>query len=109
MPKTPIPESVAHFLDAPNLCVMAVLRPNGSPHTTAIWYRWLGDDRVLVNMDDIRPRLEWLRRDGRVAFTCIDPTSFYRQVSLMGVVEEMYEDVDRTDIDALSQLYVGKP
>ena len=104
-----MPESVARFLDAPNLCVMAVLRPNGSPHTTAIWYRWLGDDRVLVNMDDIRPRLEWLRRDGRVAFTCIDPTSFYRQVSLMGVVEEMYEDVDRTDIDALSQMYVGTP
>jgi len=109
MPNAPVPAQVAEFLDAPNLCVMAVLRPDGSPHTTAIWYRWLGDDRVLVNMDDIRPRLKWLANDGRVAFTCIDPTTFYRQVSLMGTVEEMYEDVDRSDIDALSMAYVGKP
>jgi PPOX class probable F420-dependent enzyme len=109
MPTAPVPPEIADFLDRPNICVMAVLRPDGSPHTTAIWYRWLGDDRVLVNMDDVRPRLKWLRKDGRVAFTCIDSESFYRQVSLMGEVEEMYEDVDRADVDALSQLYVGKP
>ncbi len=60
-------------------------------------------------MDDVRPRLKWLARDGRVAFTCIDPDSFYRQVSLMGVVEEIYEDVDRADIDGLSNLYTGRP
>ena len=109
MPTSPVPPAIADFLDRPNLCVMAVLRPDGSPHTTAIWYRWLGDDRVLVNMDDVRPRLRWLARDGRVAFTCIDPDSFYRQVSLMGVVEEIYEDVDRADIDGLSNLYTGRP
>jgi PPOX class probable F420-dependent enzyme len=108
MPTAPVPQEIADFLDRPNICVMAVLRPDGSPHTTAIWYRWLGDDRVLVNMDDVRPRLKWLRKDGRVAFTCIDSESFYRQVSLMGEVEEMYEDVDRADVNALSRLYVGK-
>ena len=52
MPEAPVPQAIADFLDAPNLCVMAVLRPDGSPHTTAIWYRWLGDDRMLVNMSE---------------------------------------------------------
>jgi PPOX class probable F420-dependent enzyme len=108
MPTTPVPPAIAEFLDRPNLCVMAVLRPDGSPHTTAIWYRWLGDDRVLVNMDDVRPRLRWLRRDGRVAFTCIDPETFYRQVSLIGVVEEIYDDADRADIHELARRYTGR-
>lgn len=47
MPVAPVPASAAEVLAQPNLCVMAVLRPDGSPHTTAVWYRWLGDDRVL--------------------------------------------------------------
>lgn len=109
MPPTPVPPAVAEFLEQPNLCVMAVLRPDGSPHTTAIWYRWLGDDRVLVNMDDQRPRLKWMRRDGRVAFTCIDPATFYRQVSLIGVVEEIYDDEERADIHGLAEHYTGRP
>jgi PPOX class probable F420-dependent enzyme len=104
-----VPAEVAEFLTRPNHAVMAVLRPDGSPHSTAIWYEWRDDGTVLVNMDDVRPRLRWLARDGRVAFTCTDPESFYRHVSLLGRVERTYEDADRSDIDRLSRRYTGRP
>jgi len=47
MPQSPVPQAIADFLDAPNLCVMAVLRPMDLPtpppsgtaglETTACW------------------------------------------------------------------------
>lgn len=108
MPPAPVPPEVSAFLDQVNNTVIATLRPDGSPHTTATWYLWDGD-RILVNMDDMRPRLDWMRRDGRVAMTMIDPETFYRHVSIMGHVVEIYADEDRADIDRLARRYTGKP
>lgn len=108
MPRAPVPPEVSRFLDGVNDTVIATLRPDGSPHTTATWYLW-EQGRILVNLDDVRPRLGWMRRDGRVAMTMIDPDSFYRHVSIMGKVVEIYDDVDRADIDRLARRYTGKP
>lgn len=108
MPPAPVPPEVADFLARPNNAVIATLRRDGSPHSTATWYDWV-DGRILTNLDDIRPRLGWMKRDGRVAMTMIDPETFYRHVSIMGTVSEIYEDTDRTDIDRLAMRYIGKP
>jgi PPOX class probable F420-dependent enzyme len=107
VPPAPVPPAVDEFLRQANTCVIATLRPDGSPHTTAIWYAWDGE-RILVNMDEVRPRLNWMRRDGRVALTMIDPENFYRHVSVMGRVTEIRPDPERVDIDALSRRYVGR-
>ncbi|MDH3227528.1 MAG: PPOX class F420-dependent oxidoreductase [Thermoleophilia bacterium] len=108
MPAAPVPPAVEEFLKQPNNCVIATLRPDGSPHTTATWYDWDGS-RILVNLDEIRPRLKWMRHDGRVALTMVDPQNFYRHISIMGRVAEIVDDPERVDIDRLSQRYVGKP
>jgi hypothetical protein len=66
VPTVPVPPDVDEFLSRPNPAVVATLRPDGSPHTAATWYDW-EDGRVLLNMDETRLRLRFLRRDPRAS------------------------------------------
>jgi PPOX class probable F420-dependent enzyme len=87
--------------------VVASLRPDGSPHTVATWYLWDGE-RVLLNMDESRLRLRFMRRDPRVALTALGQDEWYRHASLLGRVVEIREDDGLTDIDRLALHYTGK-
>jgi PPOX class probable F420-dependent enzyme len=104
-----IPDEVRAFLARPNHCVMASLRPDGSPHTTATWYALEPDGTILLNMEAGRRRLVWLEGDGRISLTCMDPDNFYRHVSLSGTVIAIHPDPDLHDIDRLSHHYTGAP
>jgi len=108
MPRLPIPNAVASFLAEPNPAVVATLRPDGSPHCVPTWYDWV-DGQVMLNMDRSRKRLEYLRRDHRVALTVMDSTDWYSHVALIGEVGELRDDPDLTDIDRLAQRYNGRP
>jgi PPOX class probable F420-dependent enzyme len=102
------PPEIDELLRRPNPAVVATLRPDGSPHTVATWYLWDGD-RVLLNMDESRARLGFLRRDPRVSLTVLDAESWYRQVTLLGRAAELVDDDELTDIDRLSRHYGGEP
>ena len=65
MARLPFPDHVRAMLDEPNPAVIATLRADGQPVTVATWYLMDGE-RVLVNMDEGRRRLDHLRRDARV-------------------------------------------
>src|SRR5918911_505558 len=104
MPRPPVPPDVDEFLARPNPAVVATLRPDGSPHTAATWYDW-EDGRVLLNMDESRVRLGYLRRDPRLALTVLDDGSWYRHVSLLGRVVSLEEDPELVDIDRLPPPY----
>ena len=108
MPGLPLPPEVDEFLRRPNPAVVASLRPDGSPHTVATWYLWDGE-RVLLNMDESRLRLRFIRRDPRVALTVLDEGSWYRHVSLLGQAVEIVGDEGLADIDRLSLHYSGEP
>ena len=108
MPGLPLPPEVDEFLRRPNPAVVASLRPDGSPHTVATWYLWDGE-RVLLNMDESRLRLRFMRRDPRVALTVLDEGSWYRHVSLLGQAVEIVGDEGLADIDRLSLHYSGEP
>jgi PPOX class probable F420-dependent enzyme len=102
------PAEIDELLRRPNPAVVATLRPDGSPHTVATWYVWDGE-RVLLNMDESRARLGFMRRDPRVSLTVLDAESWYRQVTLLGRVAEFVDDDELTDIDRLSRHYGGEP
>ncbi len=104
MPSLPLPPELDDFLRRPNPAVVASLRPDGSPHTAATWYLWDGE-RALLNMDESRLRLQFMRRDPRVALTVLDEGSWYRHVSLLGEVVEIYDDKNLGDIDRLALHY----
>ena len=102
------PPEIDELLRRPNPAVVATLRPDGSPHTVATWYLWDGE-RLLLNMDESRARLGFIRRDPRVSLTVLDAESWYRQVTLLGRAAELVDDDELTDIDRLSRHYGGEP
>ncbi len=107
MPATPLPADLREMLAKPNPAVITSLRPDGQPVSVATWYL-LDGDRILVNMDEGRKRLEYLEADPRVSLTALDEESWYTHVSVQGRVVEMADDPDLTDIDRLSRHYRGQ-
>jgi PPOX class probable F420-dependent enzyme len=107
MARLPFPEPVRELLAAANPAVITTLRADGQPVSVATWYLMDGD-RVLVNMDEGRKRLEHLRRDPRVSITVLQDSDWYTHVSLVGKVVEMYDDEGLADIDRLSRHYRGR-
>jgi PPOX class probable F420-dependent enzyme len=108
VPRPPVPPEVDAFLARPNPAVIASLRPDGSPHTVPTWYDW-EDGRALLNMEQTRLRLRFLRRDPRASLTVLDANDWYRHVSLIGRVVSIEEDGDLVDIDRLAVRYTRKP
>jgi PPOX class probable F420-dependent enzyme len=108
MPPAPVPPLVDEFLRKPNPAVITSLRPDGSPHAVATWYDW-DDGLALLNMDESRLRLRFMRRDPRVALCVLDEESWYRQVTLFGRIVQIEDDADLADIDRLAVRYTGRP
>ena len=71
----------------------------------ATWYLRRDDDRILVNMDEGRERLDYLRADPRVSLTALDEAGWYTHVSVQGRVVELADDTGLADIDRLSRHY----
>ena len=108
MAKPPLPDDVRELLAKPNPAVITTVRPDGQPVSVATWYL-LDGDRILVNMDEGRKRLDYIRKDPRVTLTALDEAGWYTHVSLQGQVVEMRDDEGLVDIDRLSTHYRGKP
>lgn len=108
MPSVPVPPEIDAFLAAANPAVVGTVGPNGAPHTAATWYDW-EDGRVLLNMDETRLRLRYLRANPSVALTVLGATDWYRQVTLLGRVVSIEEDEGLRDIDRLSIRYTRQP
>lgn len=107
MSNPPLPEAAIAMLEKPNPAVIATIRSDGQPVSTATWYLW-DDGRILVNMDEGRKRLSHMRNDPRVTLTVIDEANWYNHVSLIGRVVEIEDDKDLAGIDRLSRQYLGQ-
>jgi PPOX class probable F420-dependent enzyme len=108
MTEVTLPDDVRELLAKPNPAVITTLRPDGQPVSVATWYL-LDGDQVLVNMDEGRRRLAYLRQDPRVSLTVLDEESWYTHVSLQGRVVRLEDDPDLAGIDRLSVHYTGNP
>src|SRR5829696_2273079 len=108
MPTLPFPDDVRQLLTKPNPAVIGTLREDGQPITVPTWYL-LDGDRIFVNMDASRKRLEHLRHDSRVSLSVLDEAGWYTHVSIVGRVVEMSDDQDLSGIDRLSTHYTGRP
>ncbi len=106
MPKPPLPEKLSELLSKPNPSVITTVRPDGQPVSVATWYLW-ENGRVLVNMDEGRKRLDYLRREPRVTITVLDSAGWQTHVSMQGRVVELRDDPQLADIDRLARHYTG--
>lgn len=108
MAKPPVPQQTSELLDKANPSVITSVRPDSQPISVATWYLW-ENGRILVNMDEGRKRLDYLRNNPRVSLTVIDSADWYTHVSLQGHVTEFLDDPDLSDIDRISRHYTGNP
>jgi PPOX class probable F420-dependent enzyme len=108
MPKPPLPVEIVELLARPNPAVIVALRADGQPVSVATWYVMDGD-RVLVNMDEGRKRLEYLRADPRVSVTVLDDNDWYTHVSMQGRAVEISADEGLIGIDRIARHYTGRP
>ena len=97
-------DEIRAFLEAANPAVISTVRPDGQPVSVATWYLMDGD-RILVNMDGGRKRIDYLRADPRVSLTVLGADNWYTHVSLQGRVVEWRDDEDLSDIDRLARQY----
>jgi PPOX class probable F420-dependent enzyme len=107
MPKPPLPDELQRVLANPNPSIIGSVTPDGAPNTVATWYLW-EDGHVLVNMDEGRKRLEYLRRNPRVSLTVLDGDSWYRHITLHGTIS-LEQDEGLKDIDRICTHYMGGP
>jgi len=108
VPPVPVPPELDALLAQPNPAVVGTVRPDGSPHTAATWYDWEGG-RILLNMEDTRLRLGYLRQNPHVSLTVLAAGDWYHHVTLLGRVVSLDEDAELRDIDRLSLRYTGRP
>ena len=106
-PDRKLPQEVRQFLEQPRVAVLATVRRDGTPASTACWYE-LRDDRVLITMYATARRLPNIRSTPHVAMTILgeDP---YQHVSISGPVIEMWDDPALEVMDRLSMRYTGEP
>jgi PPOX class probable F420-dependent enzyme len=107
MPKPPLPSHLQEVLAKPNPAVIGTVRPDGSPNTVATWYVW-DDGRVLVNMDEGRRRLAYLRENPNVSLTVLDGAEWHRHITLHGRAT-LEDDAGLADIDRIATHYTGGP
>ena len=105
MPKGPLPPELVAYLREPRPAVVATVRPDGTPATTASWYDW-DDGRLLLSMVATSARTRNVRANPHVAVTVLGE-SWYDHVSISGPVAELRDDVDLADLDRLSLRYWG--
>jgi PPOX class probable F420-dependent enzyme len=107
MPTPPLPAELRDVLAKPNPAVIGTVTPEGKPITVATWYLW-EDGRALVNMDEERRRLEYVRANPQVSLTVLDADQWYRHITVHGRAT-LHDDPDLADIDRLSTHYLGQP
>jgi PPOX class probable F420-dependent enzyme len=108
MPKPPMSAEVLDLLERPNPAVITALRADGQPVSVATWYVMDGA-RILVNMDESRKRLDYLRADPRVSVTVLDEKGWHTHVSMQGRVVEISADEGLAGIDRIARHYTGEP
>jgi PPOX class probable F420-dependent enzyme len=106
-PDRTFPEEVERFLEQPRVAVLATVRRDGTPASTACWYE-LEDGRMLITMYTSAHRLPNIRSNPHVAMTIVgeDP---YQHVSISGPVIEIWDDPELKVMDRLSMRYMGEP
>ncbi|GAA1308427.1 PPOX class F420-dependent oxidoreductase [Pseudonocardia xinjiangensis] len=94
------------MLGNPNPAVIGTVRRNGAPVTVATWYLYRYE-RIVVNMDSGRRRLDHIRQDPRVSLTVLDRDDWGTHVSMQGRLT-LLDDHDLRDIDEIARHYTGQ-
>ena len=75
---------VRTLLEAPSPAVLTVTRPDGTAHTTPVWFRWTGRAfEAVIAIND--GKLGHLRKDPRCTLLIFETVAPFRGVEVRGV------------------------
>ncbi len=100
-------DAQAQFLRDPNYAVVAALREDGSPHQTVIWIDGDGE-HVLLNLNEERAKLQYLRDDPRVSLLVLHREDPYRWLGIDGRVVEITTEGAYEHIVKQAGVYRGR-
>lgn len=102
-----VPGSHADILESTALASLALVKTDGTPQVTPLWFDCEGD-LIVVNTARGRVKDKILSRLPKVALAIVDPTNAYRYIQIQGTVVECSEEGADDVIDRLSMKYLGK-
>ncbi len=103
-----MPPEVRALLAGPNFAHLASIRPDGSPASHPVWVGLEGE-HILICTGLRTPKVRNVEHDPRVALSVTAVDNPYEEAMLRGTVIEVRADRDVVDMDAISQIYTGKP
>lgn len=95
------------LLEAPNICHVSTLRPDGTIHSVAAWCDLDGDE-VVLNSAAGRFWPENLQRTGRATLLVTDAQDPERYVSITGRLSEATQEGAEDVAHALAKKYLGQ-
>ena len=103
-----IPDSHRALVDGPYCAVLTTVMPDGQPQSTPIWCNTDGEYVLINTMHGFR-KAKNMRANPKVTLLIYDPKDPLHNIELRGTVVDMTEAGALEHLDALTQLYLGKP
>lgn len=91
MASSELPASHADLLERPTFAHLATVAPDGSPHTSVMWFDWDGEVLRFTHTTT-RQKFKNLQAEPRVAISIHDPDNPYRALEVRGTVESTVPD-----------------
>jgi PPOX class probable F420-dependent enzyme len=93
MATTELPTSHADLLERPTFAHLATVAPDGSPHSSVMWFVWDGEVLRFTHTTS-RQKFKNIAHEPRIAISIADPDDPYRSLEVRGVVEKVEPDDD---------------
>lgn len=80
------PDEIQSFLNGPHIAHIAVLRRDGSPHVTPVWYEYNGHN-ILAIAEETTLKVRCVKREPRVSVSIATSDVPYRYVQITGFAD----------------------
>jgi PPOX class probable F420-dependent enzyme len=102
-----IPESHADLVERPVLAHVATLGPKGEPQNNPVWFD-MKDGLIRFSQTTARQKYRNVQKDGRVAFSIVDPDNPYRYLEIRATLERIEPDPDYAFINSMAKKYLNE-
>ena len=102
----PLSSTARRILSGANVGVLATLRPDGSPQTTAAWGH-VEDSRPILVTTKKTLKFRNITNDSRVALTVFLRDDPYVELNVRGRIDSMEDDRDYAALSMMSKKYYG--
>lgn len=102
-----IPQEYEDLLHSKALAHVATIGPDGEPQNNPVWFDWDGQ-YVYFSQTTARQKYRNVQKDGRIAFSIVDPANDYRYLEVRGKLARIDPDPELAFINKMASKYIGQ-